>query len=70
MFLSSLVESGVHKLRAAFGFKALKGSCTHVLEDNIYGDSILGSLLIYHSENPWALKGFIKTRIACSVKGE
>jgi hypothetical protein len=70
MFLSSLVDSGVHKLRATFGFKAVKGCCTLVLEDNIYTDSILGSLLVYHSENPWALKGFIKTKVACCVKGE
>jgi hypothetical protein len=57
-------------LRAAFGFKAVKGCCTLVLEDSIYRDSVLRSLLVYHSENPWALKGFVETKVACCVKGE
>jgi hypothetical protein len=42
------------------GFKAAKGQCMLTLGGNTSMDYKLRCLMVYYSQNPWALKGYIK----------
>ena len=50
-------------LKSALGFKAFKDCFTLLLGANLMGDCKLKPALVYHAENPHALKGY--NRPAC-----
>ena len=49
--------------KSAPGFKAFKGHFTLLLGANLMGDCKLKPVLVYHAENPHALKGYEKTSL-------
>lgn len=49
--------------KSAPGFKAAKDRITVLLAGNAEGDLKLKPLVVYHSENPRALKGFVKEQL-------
>ena len=59
--------------KTAPGFKAAKDRCTLLFGGNASGDCKLKPLMIYHSQNPRALKGCDKSRLPvhwkCNKKG-
>ena len=49
--------------KSALGFKSFKDSFTLLLGANLTGDCKLKPVLVYHTENPLALKGYDKTSL-------
>ncbi|CAM4425977.1 unnamed protein product [Lepidochelys kempii] len=52
-----------HDEKTAPGFKASKDSLTLLLGGNAEGNYKLKPLLVYHSQNPRAVRGYIKSRL-------